>query len=50
LRLHKPEPIETALEMPEAHGRPGTPAALPTITCIARFMSDVLPHDAGWLP
>jgi hypothetical protein len=40
------EPIETLLELPEAQRRPGTPAALPSITCIARFMSDVLPHDA----
>ena len=40
------EPIETLLELLEAHGRPGTPAALPAITCIARFMSDVLPYGA----
>jgi hypothetical protein len=40
------EPIETLLELPEAHRRPGTPAALPSITRIARLMSDVLPHDA----
>lgn len=40
------EPIETLLDMPAAHRRPGPPDALPSITCIARFMSDVLPHDA----
>jgi len=38
--------METLLNLPEAHRRPGTPAALSSITCIARFMSDVLPHDA----
>ena len=38
--------METLLNRPEAHRRPGTPAALPSITCIAGFMSDVLPYDA----
>jgi len=40
------EPIETLLELPETHRRSGTTAALPSITCIAGFMSDVLPYDA----
>lgn len=44
------KPIETLLDRPEARHRPGTPAARPSIACIAMFMSDVLPHDAGWLP
>ena len=39
------EPIETLLDLPKAHRRPGTPAALPSITCIGRFISDALPHD-----
>jgi hypothetical protein len=34
------------LDLPAAHHRPGTPAALLSITSIARFMPDVLPHDA----
>ena len=40
------EPIETLLDRPEARHSPGTAAALPSIARIARFMSDVLPHDA----
>ena len=43
-------PIETLLELPEAHRRPGAPAALPSITCIARFMSGVLARAVGWSP
>ncbi|GEM_PF-3175145 len=29
-----------------AHRRPGTTAALPPVTCIARSLREVLPHDA----
>jgi len=31
--------------VPEAHRRPGATAAPPSVTCIARSMSDVLPYD-----
>jgi len=45
IRLLGLEPAQEPLEPPASVPRQGTAAALPSITCIARFMSDVLPND-----
>lgn len=44
-RPHLIEPAQEPLDPPASVPRHGTPATLPAITCIARFMSDVLPDD-----
>ena len=41
-------PAETPFELPEGAHEHGTPARLPTVTCVARFLSDRLqrrPHE-----
>jgi len=39
------EPMQTTLEVNPSDQSNGTPAALPRMTCIGDFMSDVLPGD-----
>ena len=44
------KPAETPFELPAGAHRHGTPARLPTVTCIASFLSDRLRHrpDEIW--